>query len=182
MWCKRGVLLFIVVLSVLSVQGHKTPIIEYTKLGLWETSFTYMPRQPVVGEPISLAAGAEHPDEDIMGEATAKISVYYDHSISEWSAGEEYHRPNWLLAKSVWADHVEDVRGVKLGQETFTTDVLMDQPGNYLVTVDWYEDGQLKGQDTHHMDVEQRTMGPLYWVLTFMIVGAVLLGVRWGIL
>ena len=173
----RGLLLTLIVLVLvaLSVQAHKSPIIEYTKLGVWETSYTYVPRQPVIKEPTQIVVGVDHPGESITGEVSATISIYRDDSINVWHGGEPYYQPDWLLLKSVDAEVLPDFRGPYMGPFMFTTDLIVEYPGNYVVTIDWYEDGQFKGQDTHHLDIEQRTMGPIYWVFSFLIIGIVLI-------
>ena len=169
-------LLFLLGLMLFSIQvaAHKSPLIEYARVGVYEVGYTFIPRQPVVGDDIQLVATVNHPDGDeIKGKLRVVFSVYEDDSVNEWDNGKPYYRPNWLLIKSADAE--------KEGDE-FKTSFVVDRPGNYVVTIDVYEDGYYVGQSMRAVDVEERMIGSLWLMFIVTIVACVLLGVRKGVL
>lgn len=160
--------------------AHKFPVIEYSYVGhLWEASYTTIPRQPVIGEQIILQARVEHPNKDgpplpISGNVTMRFSVYQDDTVWEWYSGKSYKRPSWqLLHRSEISSYDE---------RTFSTPVTIDRVGSYVVTVDYYQNTQYIGQSMHTLDVEQRTLGPMFLIFSAVIIVAVLFGVWRGIL
>lgn len=162
--------------------AHKFPIIEYSYIGhTWEAAYTTIPRQPVVDETITLKVGVDHPGSnpewtksEIEGNVTVFFSVYRDDTRYEWYGGKSYKRPDWLL--------IHNAGGTPIGNNEFTTGLVIGEPGSYVVTVDYYEDEQYMGQSMHTLDVETRTLGPLFLSMSAVIIGAVLLGVRKGVL
>ncbi len=131
-----------------------------------------IPGQPVVGDDIQLAATVEHPDGGVIeGELKVVFSVYEDDSVNEWDNGGPYYRPDWLLIKS--AEGVQE-------ENAFKTSFVVDRPGNYVVTIDVYEDGYYIGQSMRA--VEQRIIGPLWLGFIVVILAAILIGVKAGVL
>ncbi len=172
--------------------AHKTPLVQYTKIGdIWEAGFTFMPRQPVVGEKIRLVTTVEHPGDIIDGDVDVFISVFRDDSRHKWYGGASYKEPavvliqkkEALLFDNRYFDSPYKDETVRSNRIYFESDVVLDQPGNYQVIVDYYENGQYMGQFTMAgLDVETRTLGPLFLVFTFVILFSALFGVKWGIL
>ena len=170
-WEWAAVLLIVLIALSQTVIAHKSPIIEYGKAGVYRTEYSFQPRQPVVNEPIRITEKVTHYQEEIEGEVTMVFSIYADESVNNWYAGKQYRELDWLLIKS------EPGLPMPGEEHMFYTDVVIDRPGNYMVTVDIYEDGQYLGQDIRAIDVEQRTIGPLY--ITFSAI--ILIGVLWGV-
>lgn len=168
------VLLMIVVL--VPTVAHKTPLIEYHPFGggMMEVGVTFTPRQPVVNEKITIYVTASHPGDVLEGKVDTVISVYKDNSVNEWYKGQPYKTPDYTIIKTA--------KGEPIGEYEFKTDVVVDQPGNYLLTVDVYLDGQYMGQSMGGIDVETRTLGPLFLTFSALILIGVLWGVKKGIL
>lgn len=165
-----GVVVFIGLILISTVQAHKSPIVEYGQSGVWRTEYSFIPRQPVVNEEIMITERVSHLNGTIEGNVTMVFSVYQDDSVNDWYAGKQYKNHKWLLIKSA--------PGEPIGDNKFMMKVIIDRPGNYMVTVDMYEDGQYIGQDIRAVDVEQRTLGPLFLVFSGVIITAVLIGVK----
>jgi hypothetical protein len=178
----RWGLLFValIVLAMPFVAAHKSPVIEYAKHGVWRSGYSFIPRQPVVGETITITEQVWHmdsvrsgsPNSGIQGNVTMVFSVYRDDSINEWYAGERYKRPDWLLMHNAPGQPMQGY------ENKFSTDLVINEPGNYFVTVDLYENGQYIGQDMRSLDVEQRSIGPMYMAFSAFILLAVLYGVK----
>jgi hypothetical protein len=157
------------------VAAHKNPIVEYAYVGhLWEEAYTTAPRQPVIDERVVFKLSVEHPSDAISGNVTGLLSVYRDDTRYEWYGGESYKRPDWLIMKEAWL--------APEGNNRFMQDIVISEPGSYHVLVDWYENGQYIGQSMHALDIEQRTLGPLFLIFSALITSAVLLGVWRGVL
>ena len=175
---ERWATLFFVLLVLLASPSfaHKSPVIEYTYIGhIWEEAYTTIPRQPVISENIILKASVEHPNDVIEGEVTALFAVYQDDTTYEWASGKSYKQPNWLL--------ITEAEGKPTGElNEFSSEVVIDRPGSYVVTIDWMENGQYIGQSMHMLDIETRTLGPLFLVTLGLTVLVVLVGVRVGVL
>jgi hypothetical protein len=173
--CALAVLLL---LSASLVSAHKFPVIEYSYVGhLWEASYTTMPRVPVSGDLITIQSHVEHPNYGaIEGNVTIKYGVYQDDTVWHWANGESYRDPSYQLVHNAW--------GTPTGKRAneFSTSLVIDRVGSYMVLVDYYEDGQYIGQSMHTMDVEQPYVGPLFLVASGIIVAAVLIGVKRGVL
>jgi hypothetical protein len=169
-----GIILLIVLAP--GVLAHKSPIIEYGKHGVWRSEYSFQPRQPVVNEPIRVTEKVSHFDGEIEGTVSMKFSIYQDSSVNNWYGGKEYRELHWTLIKS------EEGLPYPGEENKFYTDVIIDRPGNYMVTVDLYENGQYIGQDIRAFDVEQRTIGPLYIAFSAVVILGVLYGVRQRIL
>ena len=166
-------LLFLAFVS--PVLAHKSPIIEYSYVGhLWEASYTTAPRIPVVGDEILIASSVQHPREEIEGNVTLRYSVYQDDTRWEWYNGKPYSDPSY--------QRVHEALGEPTGRHEFTTSLVIDRVGSYLVLVDYYEDGQYIGQSVHGLDVEQRTIGPLFLAFSAIVIAGVIIGVRKGVL
>lgn len=180
---RRWVLLALAVSMLffpLLVAAHKNPIVKYTYVGhIWEESYYTIPQQPVVDERIVFKTGIRHPNETIEGNVTALISVYEDDTTWQWYGGKSYKRPDWLLFKEAWMSPDSPERD---SQYAFTEDVVIGQPGSYHVFIDWYENRQYIGQSMHTLDVETRTIGPMYLAFNAILIVAVLAGVWRGIL
>ena len=159
-------------LCTTSVSAHKSPLVEYGTAGTWRTGYSYIPRQPVIGEPITLTEQVSHLNGTIGGNVTMTFSVYEDDSVNKWYAGKQYKSSDWLL--------ISHLPGQPMPGEVnkFETTFIVDRPGNYFVTVDLYQDGQFIGQDMRAVDVEQSTIGPLFLVFSVVIVAVVLIGVK----
>lgn len=167
-------LLLLVIVPVVS--AHKFPVIEYSYVGhIWEASFTTAPRVPVAGDLIRIISHVEHPHETIEGNVTILYSVYQDDTIWEWANGEPYRRPSYQEIHKAWGTPTDQPFG-------FTTSFVIDRVGSYLVLVDYYQDGQYIGQSMHTLDVEQRTIGPLFTVFSAIIIIGVIIGVKKGVL
>jgi hypothetical protein len=169
-----AVLALLILVLMPAAAAHKSPIIEYGKAGVWRTGYSFMPRQPVVNEPITLYEEVKHYQGEIEGEVKVHFTVYMDRSTNPWYAGKQYKQLDWTV--------IHEADGTPMGGNRFTTEFLVDQPGNYFVTVDLYEDGQYIGQDMRSIDVEKRTIGPLYITFSAIIIVGVLFGVKKRIL
>jgi hypothetical protein len=172
-WARGGLVLCVLALILATtVLAHKSPVVEYGNAGMWRTGFSFIPRQAVVNEPITITEQVWHLNEEIEGNVTMVFTVYEDDSWNDWYGGKQYKHPNWLLIKEAAGEPVpgEDHK--------FMTEVIIDRPGNYFVTVDLYEDGQYIGQDQRAIDVEQRTLGPLFLTFSAVIIISVLWGVK----
>jgi hypothetical protein len=167
-WASLLVLLILVLAP--TVLAHKSPVVEYGKAGVWRTGYSFMPRQAVVNEPITLYEQVEHYEGEIEGEVRAHFTVYKDDSTNPWYNGKQYKQLDWLV--------IHDADGTNIGDNKFTSTFIVDQPGNYMVTIDLYEDGQYMGQDIRAIDVEKRTIGPMYMTFSAIILVGVLVGVR----
>ncbi len=168
--------LAILLVALPFASAHKNPIVEYAYVGhIWEEAYTTAPRQPVVGDVVAFSAHVEHPGGDIPGNVTALISVYEDDTTYGWYGGEPYRSPDWLLLNETWMRPTGEPR-------SFNSSVVIDRAGSYRVFVDWYDDGQYMGQSMHALDIEQRTVGPLFLVFSAVAIAGVLIGVRMGVL
>lgn len=167
-----SVLALFILVALLSpvVFAHKSPVIEYGVHGMWRTGYSFIPRQPVVHEPITLTIEAEHLEGEIEGNVTSFFTVYRDESTNPWYNGKQYKELDWLVIHKGW--------GQPIGENHFKTEFIVDQPGNYQVTIDLYENGQYIGQDMRAVDVEKRTIGPLFATFSAVIIIGVLWGVR----
>lgn len=192
---RLGYHIFIVVLltlSSISVIAHKTPLVQYTKIGdVWEAGFTFMPRQPVIGEKIRLVTTVEHPGAIIDGDVDVFISVFRDDSRHKWYGGASYKEPAVVQIQKREATLFDNKyfntpykgESMRSNRIYFESDVVLDQPGNYQVIVDYYENGQYMGQlNMAGLDIETRTLGPLFLVFSAVILVGAVLGVRWGVL
>lgn len=172
--------LLVAIVLLLSVaplaEAHKSPVVEYGRAGVWRTEYSFIPRQPVVNEPITLTERVRHYQDEIDGEVRAVFTVYQDDSTNPWHDGKQYKKLDWTLIHTAEGTPVPGV------ENKFQTTFLVSRPGNYMVTVDLYEDGQYIGQDLRAIDVEKRTIGPAYAVFSVLIIGAVLIGVKRGVL
>jgi len=173
-WASFLIIIFIALVVAMPALAHKSPIIEYGKAGVWRTGYSFMPRQPVVNEPITITEQVEHYKGTIDGEVKMVFTVYQDKSTNPWYGGKQYKQLGWLV--------IHTAEGTPMGENKFGTTFIVDQPGNYQVTVDLYEDGQYIGQDIRAVDVEKRTVGPLYLAFSAIIIAGVLYGVRQRIL
>jgi len=173
-WGNILTLFVVLVFTLPFVLAHKSPIIEYGKQGMWRTEYTFTPRQAVVDELIILRERVTHPQGEIDGNVTMTFSVYEDDSVNRWYGGKPYKELHWLLIKSG--------PGQPQGDNTFTMDFIVDRPGNYFVTVDMYENGQYIGQDMRAVDVEKRTISPLYVIFNIILIAGVIWGVKKRIL
>ena len=173
---KRWVgILLIAILLVFPLFAHKMPVVEYTYVGhIWEEAYEKIPKNPVIDEPITLQASVVHPNETIEGNVTSVFAVYEDNTEWEWYGGEPYKNPDWLV--------LLDEPGKPLGDNTFEVSLVIDRPGSYKVFIDWYEDRQFIGQSMHTLDVERRTLGPMFYVLNGLLILGVLIGVRRGVI
>jgi hypothetical protein len=166
------VVLLVLVLVMPSALAHKSPVVEYGRAGMWRTAYSFIPRQPVVNEPITITEQVWHLNDTIKGQVNMVFTVYEDDSWNDWFGGKEYKHPNWLVIKNATGVPVP-------GEEhMYSTDVIIGRPGNYFVTVDLYEDGQYIGQDQRALDVEQQTLGPMFVTFSLLIIGGVLWGVK----
>jgi hypothetical protein len=169
-WGLAVALFLALALVAVSVEAHKSPVVEYGISGVWRTGYSYMPRQPVVNEPITLTMEVQHLHGEIEGDVRVVFSVYEDNSLNAWYGGERYKQTDYVL--------IHQANGTPISPAKFKTDFAVDKPGNYMVLVDLYEDGQYIGQDMRAVDVEKRTLGPLFTTFSVVIIGAVLFGVR----
>ncbi|MDD9953354.1 MAG: hypothetical protein OXR66_03395 [Candidatus Woesearchaeota archaeon] len=176
---RRWVYLVVAVFALclaLPVLAHKFPIIEYTYVGhIWEEAYTMIPRQPVVDENIIIKAWVKHPNETIEGNVTSVFAVYQDRTYYEWFGGKAYKNPDWLLMKEAYGAPTEN-------HDEFETDIVIEQQGSYMVTVDWYENRQYIGQSMHTLDIETRTLGPMFIIFNIVLILGVLIGVKAGVL
>ncbi len=172
--CALAVLLL---LPASLVAAHKFPVIEYSYIGhIWEASYTTMPRVPVTGDLITIQSHVAHPKGTINGNVTIHYGVYQDDTVWQWANGESYRDPSYQLLHNAWGQPT----GKRANE--FDTQLVIDRVGSYLVIIDYYEDGQYMGQSMHTMDVEQPYVGPLFLVASGIIVAAVLIGVKRGVL
>lgn len=174
---ERWVIFLLVVLALLPLAvAHKNPVIEYTYVShIWEESYTTIPRQPVVNERIVFKAAVVHPNERIEGNVTATFSIYEDNTAWDWYGGKAYMDPGWILIKEAPGQPTDE-------HHEFIQDAIFDRPGSYQVFIQWHEDEQYIGQSMHTLDVERRTIGPMFVVFNVLLVLAVVFGVWRGIL
>ena len=174
--------LFAIALCILlfaspAVLAHKFPVIEYSYVGhIWEASYTTAPRDPVVGDEITIISHVAHPKGTIDGNVTIQYGVYQDDTVWHWYNGASYRDPSYQLIHEAWGEPTGE------REREFTTSFTIDRVGSYLVLVDYYENGQYIGQSMHTIDVEQRTVGPLFLVFSAIIIIGVLIGVKTGVL
>lgn len=178
---KRWVFVVLLALVILPLaMAHKNPIIKFSHVGgIWEESYYTIPQQPVVNERIILKAGVHHPNDTIEGNVTVLMAIYQDDSVWEWYGGKSYERPEWTLIEESWMQPVQPERESQVG---FTEDVVFGQPGSYTVFFDWYESGQYIGQSMHTIDIEKRTVGPMFLAFNALLILSVFAGVWRGIL
>jgi hypothetical protein len=153
--------------------AHKSPVVEYGKSGLWRTEYSFIPRQPVVGETITLTERVTHYGEAIDGDVTMTFTVYKDDSTNPWYGGKQYKELDWTLIHEADGTPLPDSGADRMQMTQF----VVDKPGHYSVYIDLYEDGQYIGQDMRAVDVERRTIGPLYVIFSVIIIGATIIGV-----
>ena len=110
----------------------------------------------------------------IEGNVTGLISVYRDDTTFDWFDGKSYKNPDWLLIKESYFEPT--------GHNKFTENVVIEHPGSYLVFIDWYEQQQYIGQSMHTLDVETRTIGPMWIAFIILITLGSILGVWAGVL
>jgi hypothetical protein len=177
-WVTLSGLVAIALVLVLctSVSAHKLPITEYTYVGhLWEASYTNAPKQPVENDRITFLTHVQHPGGVIDGNVTVQFSIYDDSTTWGWFDSKSYKQPNWQLLKKAWGHPTGNVN-------EFSQDIVIDRAGSYVVLVDYYENGQYIGQGMHTLDIEQRTVGPLFLAFSAIIITGVLVGVKKGVL
>ncbi len=168
-----------IVLSVLAVSlatAHKAPVMTFSSIGPYEFTFTHLPLQPVVHENLTLLAAVEQPGGGhIDGTIRMTFSVYDKVESTEWDGTRDGKRkPDWIL--------IHESDGQPIGGNRFRSSLIIDRPGSYMVIIRVYENGLLLGRSMQHVDVEQRTIGPLFLALNLTVILGVLFGVRRGYL
>jgi len=160
------------VLLVAPVLAHKAPILTFGKIGPYEFTYAHNPLQGVVFEPVVFLAQVAHPSgRPIVGDITMEFTIYDKVEVTEWDGAG---KPEWII--------ISKAEGESYGANRFRTTTTFERPGHYQVVIQVYENGLFLGRSVQMMDIEARTIGPMFVIFNLVILFAVMFGVWRGIL
>lgn len=160
----RKIILFVVVglVLILSVLAHKDAAVSSDTTSEYRINTGFTPIHAAVGQEQSMFVDIQNKDDLTQKQGlSVEFNVYKDAiSIADVIPAN--------LESEILA--IENEPGIYSGTYTFT------ESGNFLITVNIYEDGDLISKSSKNMSVEPNSPSPVFWyyMLAIIIIGGFL--------